>query len=67
MRYEESTGLPYAETAPGLLAYTVGLALLFGLALFFLGRFGKQMWLTVWSAGLVLSSVAYLGWHFVLR
>lgn len=64
MRYEETTGLPYTETYPGLLAYTVFLALLIGIVLFIIGRLGQQMWLKVWSVGLVLSSIAYLLWHF---
>ena len=64
MRYEETTGLPYTETSPGLLAYTVGLALLIGILLFILARYGKQTWLLVWSVGLIFSSVAYLIWHF---
>ena len=64
MRYEETTGLPYTETSPGLLAYTVGLALLIGILLFILARYGKQTWLLVWSVGLILSSIAYLIWHF---
>lgn len=64
MRYEETTGLPYTETSPGMLAYTVGLALLIGIFLFFLARYGKQTWLLVWSVGLILSSIAYLIWHF---
>ncbi len=64
MRYEETTGLPYTETSPGMLAYTVGLSLLIGIVLFILARYGKQTWLMVWSAGLVICSVAYLFWHF---
>ena len=67
MRYriEPSTGLPYTETSPQLLAFTVGIALLIGVILFFVGRLGKQMWLVVWSIGLVLCSVAYLTWYFL--
>lgn len=67
MRYEEATGLPYTETSPALLAYTVGLSLLIGIGLFCLGRYGRQMWLTVWSAGLILCSIAYLIWYFALQ
>lgn len=67
MRYEETTGLPYTETSPGLLAYTVALALLIGVVLFFVARWGRQMWLVVWSVGLVVCSIAYLIWHFFVR
>jgi hypothetical protein len=62
-RVEPSTGLPYTETSPGLLAFTVGLALVTGVILFFVGRYGKQMWLMVWSVGLVICSIAYLIWY----
>jgi hypothetical protein len=67
LRYEETTGLPYTETYPGLLAYTVALALLIGIILFIVGRMGRQMWLVVWSVGLVFCSIAYLIWHFFIR
>lgn len=65
MRYqEELTQEPvYSQTA-GLhfmLNFTVALALLIGVLLLWLGRRGRVMWLTVWSAGLVLVSLLYLG------
>ena len=52
--YSQSDGLHF------MLNFTVSLALLIGIILFFLGRKGQVMWLTVWSAGLVIFSVAYL-------
>jgi len=69
MRYEASeavaaTELPVYSQSPGLhfmLNFTVALALLIGVLLLWLGRRGRVMWLQVWSAGLVLCSVAYLG------
>jgi energy-coupling factor transporter transmembrane protein EcfT len=66
LRYqiEPSTGLPYTETSPGLLAFTVGIALVTGVILFFVGRYGRQLWLIVWSIGLVICSIAYLIWYF---
>ncbi len=66
MRYkiEETTGLPYTETSPGMLAFTVAIALVVGIALLVLGKRGRQTWLTVWSAGLIICSIAYLIWHF---
>ena len=57
--------MPYTETSPGLLAFTVGIALLTGIILFFVGRYGKQLWLVVWSIGLILCSIAYLIWYFL--
>ncbi len=66
MRYkiEGNTGLPFTETSPGMLAFTVGIALVVGIVLLVLGRRGRQTWLVVWSAGLILCSIAYLIWHF---
>ena len=70
MRYEASEGLPpepemviYSQS-DGLhfmLNFTVALALIIGCVLLWLGRRGRVMWLQVWSAGLVVFSVAYLG------
>ncbi|OED42381.1 hypothetical protein AB833_06980 [Chromatiales bacterium (ex Bugula neritina AB1)] len=63
-RIDPTTGLPFTQTSPGLLAFTVGIALVVGVLLFGLGRYGRQMWLVVWSAGLIACSIAYLVWHF---
>jgi len=67
MRYkiDPLTGLPLAETSPGMLSATVFLALLIGVALLFIGKMGKQLWIVVWSAGLIICSVLYLIWHFI--
>ncbi|MCB1802170.1 MAG: hypothetical protein KDI82_10830 [Gammaproteobacteria bacterium] len=69
MRYEEGQGVPpaapmqnYADSS-GLhfmLNFTVALALLIGIALLWLGRRGRVLWLQVWSAGLIVFSIAYL-------
>ena len=69
MRYEEGqsvadTGMQIYSQSPGLhfmLNFTVALALLIGVALLWLGRRGRVMWLQVWSVGLIVFSVAYLG------
>ena len=68
MRYQESAGiaeqLPVYSQSAGLhfmLNFTVALALLIGIALFWLSRRGRVLWLQVWSIGLVVFSVAYLG------
>lgn len=69
MRYQEGQNgvvpdLPVYSQSDGLhfmLNFTVGLALLIGVALLWLGRRGRVLWLQVWSAGLVVFSVAYLG------
>ena len=69
MRYkiDETTGLRVAETSPDMLAFTVFIALLAGVLLYFLGRYGRQLWLQVWSAGLVGCSILYLVWYFFSR
>jgi len=69
MRYEASEGVPPETELPvyarsdGLhfmLNFTVALALLIGIALWWLSRRGRVLWLQVWSIGLVGCSVAYL-------
>jgi len=66
MRYkiDPTTGLPMAETSPGMLGATVLLALVIGVVLFFVGRRGRQLWIVVWSIGLIICSVLYLAWHY---
>ena len=68
MRYEATEGVPVTEMvvyseSDGLhfmLNFTVVLALFIGIALWWLGRVGKVIWLQVWSIGLVVFSIAYL-------
>ena len=52
--YSESDGLHF------MLNFTVALALLIGIALWWLSRRGRVLWLQVWSIGLVVFSIAYL-------
>ena len=52
--YSQSDGLHF------MLNFTVALALFIGIALWWLGRTGRVLWLQVWSVGLVLFSVTYL-------
>ena len=52
--YSESDGLHF------MLNFTVALALIIGVALWWLSRRGRVLWLQVWSIGLVFFSVAYL-------
>ena len=69
MRYEASEDLGLAQMqvysqSDGLhfmLNFTVMLALLIGMVLWWLARRGRVMWLQVWSIGLVICSIAYLG------
>lgn len=68
MRYQLSAGdpiteLPIYSQSDGLhfmLNFTVALALVIGIGLWWLGRTGRVLWLQVWSVGLVVFSVAYL-------
>ena len=68
MRYEASPAvsveeLPVYSQSEGLhfmLNFTVALALIIGVALWWLARHGKVLWLQVWSIGLVVFSIAYL-------
>jgi hypothetical protein len=66
MRYAETESAlleplySQSDTLHHMLLFTVVLAFVIGLLLFWLGRHGRVLWLTVWSAGLVLASVAYV-------
>jgi hypothetical protein len=65
MRYQDSGTLePLYVQSSGLqntLLFTVVLAFFIGAALLYLGRRGQVMWLTVWSIGLMLASLGYVG------
>jgi hypothetical protein len=64
VRYEEDALGPVYSQTDGLhfmLNFTVSLALVIGVILLWLAVRGRVMWLKVWSVGLVLASVAYLG------
>ena len=63
MRYrigaDPASGAPVTDD---MLLLTVVIALVVGVVLIWLARFGRQMWLMAWSVGLVLSSLAYIAW-----
>lgn len=66
MRYSEESPqqLPIysqSESLHFMLNFTVLLALFIGILLFWLARRGRVIWLGVWSAGLVVFSLVYLG------
>ena len=52
--YSESAGLHF------MLNFTVALALIIGIGLWWLSRHGRILWLQVWSIGLVGFSIVYL-------
>ena len=64
MRYSDPTITEplYSQSAQlhHMLLFTVVLAFFIGMVLLWLGRHGKVLWLTVWSAGLMLASLAYV-------
>jgi len=41
---------------------TIVLSLCVGIVLVWMGHHGRQLWLTTWSYGLILCSLAYGGW-----
>jgi len=51
-----------AAVTDDMLLLTVVISIIVGIVLIWLARLGKQMWLMVWSVGLVFSSIAYLAW-----
>jgi len=63
MRYrigdDSATG---ATATDDMLLLTVVIGLVVGMVLIWLARLGRQMWLMVWSVGLVLASIAYIAW-----
>jgi len=61
MRYKENEAIPKEQLASHasdeMLILTGIIGFFVGLILFYLGRKGKQMYLWVWGAGLVLISI----------
>ena len=60
MRYSED--IPREQLAihasDNMLLFTAVLAIFIGIILIFLGRKGKQLWMVVWSIGLIICSIA---------
>ena len=64
MRYrigEDPNVADYGSTE-GMLVVSAVLGLLIGITLVWAGVKGRQIWLVVWCGGLVVASLAYLGW-----
>lgn len=40
-----------------MLLFTAVLAIIIGIILIYLGKKGKQLWMVVWSAGLIICSI----------
>jgi hypothetical protein len=63
MRYRIGDDPTSATTATDdMILFTVAIGLVVGIILVWLARHGRQMWLLVWSVGLVLASIAYIAW-----
>jgi hypothetical protein len=64
MRYSDTPQLEplYVQSSSlhHMLLFTVILAFFIGMALLWLGRHGRVLWLQVWSIGLMLASLAYV-------
>ncbi len=64
MRYlegEEPNPLyPHSEGMHAMLSFSMIMSLVVGIVLLYLGYRGKIMWLTYWSGGLIIASLAYL-------
>ena len=64
MRYKEGDApnplFPHSESMHHMLTLSMFMSIVIGIALFYLGWRGNIMWMKVWSALLVLLSIAYL-------
>jgi hypothetical protein len=66
MRYQDdalATGQIYSQSAGlhNMLLFTVMIALAVGVTLLVLGLRGRVLWLTTWSAMLIILSALYIG------
>ena len=60
MRYKEGEIPPEllaANASNDMLLFTAVIGLLIGVGMFIAGRFGKQLWIWTWGAGLAVFSV----------
>jgi uncharacterized membrane protein affecting hemolysin expression len=62
MRYRIGETPASGTSTDDMLLFTVVISLIVGIVLTWLARRGRQRWLSAWSIGLILVSIAYLGW-----
>ncbi len=64
MRYrvDEAAAAAGATATDGVLLFTGVIGLVVGIVLTWAGWRGRQLWLVVWCGGLVVASIAYIGW-----
>jgi len=64
MRYREgvtpSPDEPYGESMHAMLSLSAWIGIVFGVVMFLAARRGRSVWLTWWSAALVLCALGYL-------
>lgn len=64
MRYRDGVtpdpSAPYGESMHAMLTLSAVLGIVIGAVLFVAARRGRSLWLIWWSAGLVLSGIAYI-------
>ncbi|MFK7861974.1 MAG: hypothetical protein AB8B64_24395 [Granulosicoccus sp.] len=64
MRYPENSppdaDMPYGESMHDMLTLTMWMSIVIGIVLLAAGKHGNIMWMKVWSAGLIVCSIAYL-------
>ena len=68
MRYRigESPELAAYGSTGDFVLFTVVLCLFIGAALVWIGWRGRQWWLVIWNAGLIVASVAWFAWTYWL-
>ena len=64
MRYrvDDATGAVTHGSTDAVLLLTAVLGLVIGIVLTWAGWRGRQRWLVVWCGGLIVASIAYMGW-----
>jgi hypothetical protein len=62
MRYRigEDPNIDAYGSTDEVVVFTALLSILIGVILVWLGRRGRQLWLTVWSTGLIVASIVFL-------
>ena len=67
MRYRigEDPNIDAYGSTDEVVVFTALLSIFIGAILVWLGRRGKQMWLTVWSGGLIVASIVFLVYNWL--
>ena len=62
MRYKDTGDMHNLGQLVGddLLTFTIFISILIGIGFVVAGRKGKQRWMVIWGAGLVLASISYI-------